>query len=106
MSKNTLYMETTSISPEATAGQIVSLLVACGATQVNMAYAAGKITGLRWCFRINGREQLFDMPVRVDAIRDALKKRGRLPNSDPGKAERVAWRQLFRWIESDRKSVV
>jgi hypothetical protein len=95
---NTLYMETTQISPDRTCGEIVSLLVRCGATQINMQYEAQRIKGLRWCLRINGHDQLFDMPVRVDPVRAILRRRGR--PGDHQKAERVAWRQLLRWTEA------
>lgn len=49
-------------------------------------------------FRINTQEKLFEMPIRVDPIRELLRKRGR--SGDSEKAERVAWRQLLRWVEA------
>ena len=44
-----IYMETTSIPAERTAGEITSLLVACGARQISMDYGeGGKVTGMHF----------------------------------------------------------
>lgn len=105
MTKKPLFMESTEIPPEKTAGEIAQVLVTAGATQIATEYDGGKVRGLRWTMRISGREILFSMPVRVEPIYQILYKRveGRW-GIDTGKirekAERVAWRQLLRWVQA------
>ncbi len=103
--KKTLYMETTGVAAEKTAGEIISALVTAGATQVNTEYEAGRIKGLRWIMRVNGQDRLFAMPARVDPIFKILQGRGRntwlsaaQKQQLQEKAHRVAWRQLLRWV--------
>jgi hypothetical protein len=103
--KRTLYMETTEIAAEKTAGEIISALVTAGATQVNTEYEAGKITGLRWIMRINGQDMLFAMPARVEPVYQILYSRvkdrwGIDKAKIREKAVRVAWRQLLRWVQA------
>lgn len=106
--KKTLYMETTMISAEKTAGEIVSALVSAGATQIATDYEKGRIIGLRWSMTIAGRgDVLFVMPARVEPIYNILKSRNRntwLSDNQKQeireKAHRVAWRQLLRWVQA------
>ncbi len=104
--KQTLHMETTSIAPGRTAGEIISQLVLAGANQINQSFDAGKIVGIRWTMRVSGSDLLFDMPVRVDPVFQILHKRRptylrhKYEAADREQAERVAWRQLLRWIQA------
>lgn len=107
MSTKTLYMETTEIAPERTAGEISALLVGTGAREISMQYEAGKITGIRFTLDIAGAGRVhFAMPVRVEPIYQILVKRSRstwLSDDEKRKraqAERVAWRQLLRWTQA------
>ena len=110
-SRKTLYMETTSIDVQKTVGEITSELVKAGATSVNTDYAANKITGLRWVMKISGQDIVFDMPARIEPVYVIFAQRkghktGRAPNNSivypplMDQAERVAWRQLLRWVQS------
>jgi hypothetical protein len=92
MAKQTLYMGTTRIDAQKTAGEIISELVKAGATSINTDYKNGTICGLRWVMVVNGHNALFDMPVRVDAVAKLIRNRE--------KAVRVAWRQLLRWTQA------
>jgi hypothetical protein len=94
MTKKTLYMGTTSISPAQTAGEIISELVRCGANSINTDYVNGNISGIRWIMQISGTPVLFEMPIRVEPV---LKKMG---GRDREQAERTAWRQLLRWVQA------
>jgi hypothetical protein len=97
----TLFMETTKITPESTSADIIQMLVRMNANQVSCTYDQSRsITGIQWVLLVEGRPQCFQMPVRVEPVRAYLKKAGRLPSSDPTKPNRVAWRQLLRWIEA------
>ena len=103
--KKSLYMETTRIPAQRTAAEISALLVRAGATQINTEYHAGNIVGLSWTIKADGRNLVFEMPARVEPVYQILKKRRvrSLPQKEPEirqQAERVAWRQLLRWTES------
>lgn len=112
--KKTLYMETTEIDPTRTAGEIVSELVAAGASSVNTDYKNGVIAGLRWIMRVGGVEVLFDMPVRIEPVykfflerREGNKQWISQKDKDKlrEKAERVAWRQLLRWVQAQNAMI-
>lgn len=106
MTTKPLLMESTTIDPGRTAAEIISVLVAAGANQINQSFEAGKITGIRWTFRIGGEDVLFDMPARIEPVFKIFRKRriGWVSERDEQllrqKAERVAWRQLLRWVQA------
>jgi len=98
-----LYMETTTISMDRTAQEIVLVLVQAGATNVNQQYENRKLIGLRWTMNMRGREVPFEMPARVNPVYAMLKKRSGARQKDiliREQAERVAWRQLLRWVQA------
>jgi|SRR5579862_635226 len=112
--KRGLFMESTEIDPARTAGEIVSELVRNGATSINTDYKDGQVCGLRWIMKVNGIDVLFDMPVRIDPVMAIFKKRAEdgyrsLTQADEirmrGKAERVAWRQLLRWVQAQNAMI-
>lgn len=108
----TLYMETTAIPPDKTAAEISSLLVSAGARQISMMYdPSGKMDGMQFVLVVNHITASFKLPVRVDPVFSLLN--GRRPKEswkrgnrqewaekDRTQAERVAWRQLLRWIQA------
>lgn len=101
MAQRTLFMETTDVAAEKSAGEITAALVASGASQIAADYDNGAITGLRWTMKINGEVRLFAMPARVDPVYKILRGRikGYVDESKlRAKARRVAWRQLLRWV--------
>jgi hypothetical protein len=110
-----LYMETTEISAERTAGEITSLLVACGARQVAMEYGdGGKIVGMHFTLLVQGLPYPFKMPVRTEAVQKIFKARriqtmkfraAEFEAKDREQAERVAWRQLLRWVQAQMAMV-
>jgi|DewCreStandDraft_4_1066084.scaffolds.fasta_scaffold01911_36 hypothetical protein len=105
MKRTTLYLENTTVAPERTAAQICEELIKAGAVQIAATYDAGRIVGLRWIFRIAGQDLLFAMPVRVEQIYRLLRKNNRgawnpdVENKLREKSERIAWRQLLRWVQ-------
>ncbi len=102
-----LYMETTKISAERTAQEIGGLLAEAGATAVLTEYGKDrKICGLAFKLRVGDREVPFSLPARSEPVFRYLQKR-RSPiwrqkkeREDREQAERVAWRQLLRWIQA------
>jgi hypothetical protein len=100
-------METTKVSARDSAAEITASLVAHGAKSINTDYEGGKIVGLRWIMRVSGQDVLFDMPARVDPVHKRLKQA--YPRWDSVKtretAERVAWRQLLRWVQAQNAMI-
>lgn len=114
--KKTLYMETTGIAAGRTAAEISAELIKAGATQINTSYERGKVVGLRWVMKIHGLDALFQMPARVEPIYAifAQRKGHKTGRNASGqvlwgdlweKAERVAWRQLLRWVQAQNAMI-
>lgn len=103
-----LYMETTEVPAAKTALEVSAELVKGGAKQIATSYGdGGRVVGLRWTMNVMGQDALFEMPARVDPIYKILKDRQRSTwlsekqkESLREKAERVAWRQLLRWVQA------
>jgi hypothetical protein len=101
-----LYMETTKISATRTAQEIGSLLANSGATAVLTEYSKDrKICGLSFRLLVRDREIPFSLPVRVDPVYGYLqdqrtRNRYSKETEDREQAERIAWRQLLRWIQA------
>lgn len=99
-------METTEVPAERTAGEISAVLVAAGAGQISMQYENGRISGLLWTMKVAGMERLFQMPARVEPVyKILLSRRSNRTASDVQaavrqQAQRVAWRQLLRWVQA------
>ena len=112
----TLFMETTEVPASRTAAEVSAELIKAGATQIATDYKDGKVTGLRWTMMVNGQNALFEMPARVFPIYKLLRERKGIKITwEPGfkpkdpalweKAERVAWRQLLRWVQAQNAMI-
>ncbi len=104
--KKPIYMETTEIPMEKTVTEISMALVQAGATSISSKFENGKIKGLEWGMMVGNHEIRFTMPARVDPVYQLLCSR-RSSFLDPAtlnrlmkQAERVAWRQLLRWVQA------
>ena len=104
MPQKTLYMENTQIAPEKTAREVSDLLVAFKARQISIEYTTeARISGLRFVLATAQGEVEFRLPVRVEPVYTLLMARRKGFQNEADKrrlraqAERVAWRQLFRW---------
>ena len=101
-----LFMESTEISAERTAQEISTLLIQSGATAIMQDLKDKKISGLSFRLEIKGEQVPFSLPVRTEPILKYLQKRLNPRNREKAKprqllqAERVAWRQLLRWIQA------
>lgn len=99
-------METTEIPVQKTAGEILSLLVRAGATQVSLDYKDSTIIGMRFTYPVGGHPVPFQLPVRTAPIYKIINgrrtpyNRVEMAAKDHDQSERVAWRQLLRWIEA------
>lgn len=107
MSKSSMYMESTKISSAKSAGEIMRVLVNTGARQIAADYDRdGRTIGLRWTMLVHDQPVLFSMPIRTGPVfKSLMKKYKRTLSNAEGKrveeqAERVAWRQLLRWVQA------
>lgn len=100
--RKALFMETTKIPAEVTAGEVQSILGRAGASHVMVEYKDGVAEGIT--FKVGPAS--YKLPCRYDAIFQILhSRRGRRQNdstavADSMQARRVAWRQILRWIEA------
>lgn len=101
-----MFMETTSIPPERTAAEIRVELVKAGANKIMEEYAGGEISAVTFAISRNGSDIPFRLPIRVDPVFKALNTRrkswdrsAKAPD-DLAQAKRVAWRQVYRWIQA------
>lgn len=103
--KQTLFMETTTVPADRTAAEITAELVKAGATSVHSRFQDGRVIGIAWSMIFNGSELWFEMPARIEPVYKLLRKRERnfvTSKRDAelrAKAERVGWRQLLRWVQ-------
>lgn len=100
---------TTSISAAKTAGEILSLLAEHGATRIAIDYLDGQPSGIVFQVATPVGDQVFDLPVDVDAMHRTLVREqstGRLKGlssakaSDIEQARRVAWRVIKDWVSA------
>lgn len=104
MSK-TIFMETTEVSSEKTAGELSQLLMSAGASKIMTDCENGATCGLTFGMKIGEQEMGFRLPIRVEPIFQMLKKRrGRWTRGceqrDREQAVRIAWRQAYRWAQA------
>ena len=94
----------TTVPATRTMSQITQMLVRKGATHVMTEYdEAGEPSGLKWGLNSRYGRFAYALPVNYDAIFDVLTNDGinkRNPKTRMEKAQRVAWRILKDWIES------
>jgi hypothetical protein len=99
-------MENTEVPPAKSAGSIVSLLVAAGAREVTMIHGEQKkLIGIRFTFVQGELVFPFSIPVRIEQLFNRMwnARKNKYSANKPkiqDQAERVAWRQLFRWVEA------
>lgn len=108
MNRKAPFMGTTEVPAERSIQSICGLLASAGARQINQSYdGAGKVTGISWTMDIKGQQVAFSLPARVDACFEMiLSRRASKPRGQKEletlriQANRVAWRQIFRWVEA------
>ena len=99
-----LYMETTRIPAQRTAGEIMALLGDIGSTSVLVEYKPDRsVEGISFRLSIDGHVASFRLPIRTEPIEAIFRTRRRRQTSgsnDHDQAERVAWRQALRWLQA------
>lgn len=101
---NKLFMATTKISTDKTISQIQASLAKYGASSVLVDYLDGHVEALSFRLSINKRQIPFRLPCRWRAVQNLLgeiSKRGVVDIEETeARARRVAWRQIYRWVEA------
>lgn len=107
MKRTPLFMETTAIEPERTAAEIHVELVKAGATKIMEEYADGRVVAITFAISANGDDLPFRLPVRTEPVFTLLQKRRKYEwdrkqsaAKDRAQAARVAWRQVYRWVQA------
>jgi hypothetical protein len=102
--KNKLYLQTTSVSASKTASEIVASLVESGAREILTQYEGGKLVGIRFSLEPKkGCTQIFSLPAKTEPVFKVLcEQKSYTYDIDKIRvqAERVAWRLLLRWVQS------
>jgi hypothetical protein len=100
MKKISLYMETTRKNPEETMAEIQQLLGQYGLKKFMADYENGEIVGCFFSIESDGKSHPYKLPVHWTYIWK-LSQEGRTKYiRDERQAQRVAWRQTFRWIQA------
>lgn len=96
-----MFMGTTKISAERTVGQVQGLLAKYGATQVLTEYLNGQVSAVSFRMQIDNRSIPFRLPCRYKAIEARLERKRHEDQEEwDSRLRRIAWRQLYRWIEA------
>lgn len=97
-----IYMATTSIEAKKTAQEIMDLLGKNGAKYIQTEYANEEIIGIDFIIEHNGKKIPFRLPIRWEPVLNAMEKDKNTPRHfcKPDQAQRVAWRQIFRWVQA------
>jgi hypothetical protein len=98
--KDTLFMESTTKDPEITMAEIKVILKKYGLTGFHESYSDGEISGCVFSVDIMGTEAMFSLPINWRPLWDRAKRGETKYIKDEIQAQRVAWRQVYRWIES------
>lgn len=103
---------TTTVAPERSVGEIVSLLARKGARSVTQEYSdAGKIAGVSFILSVGGMPTRFSLPANVEGVAGVMLREKPWSRRSSGgeavykqkvkaKAEWVAWRILKDWVEA------
>ena len=102
-----LFMETTKIAATKTAGEISELLRMAGAQKIVQDYdKEGKLIALQFGLMTPQGLAGFKLPIRVEPVFVHLQKsvtarnRWKKAQDHLEQAERVAWRQILRWVQA------
>ena len=103
----TLHMETTKVAAEKTAQEITLLLAKAGVSAVQTEYTDKKVVAMSFMITVNNKDIPFRLPVQTEPLFRHFQDRRRDSYSrcesaerDRAQGERVAWRQIYRWIQA------
>ena len=108
----TLHMETTKVAAEKTAQEITLLLAKAGVSAVQTEYKDKKVVAMSFMITVNKEDIPFRLPVQTEPLfryfQDRRNPQGyqteedirEAQQRDRAQGERVAWRQIYRWIQA------
>ena len=97
----TLYMETTKKEPEETGAEIEALLRQYGLRHFNKEYdGSGEIIGCYFVLSMRGKDIPIKLPINWLPLWRLAEHGETRYIRDQAQAQRVAWRQVLRWIEA------
>ncbi len=104
MTGKKLYLQTTGVSVNKTASEIVAVLVEAGAREILTQFdASRKMVGIRFSLDIKKQTQIYSLPARTESVFRILCDQ-KVYTYDEEKvrdqAERIAWRLLLRWVQA------
>jgi len=106
MARKKMYMQTTTVPASKTFGEVTQLLADAGASRMVQEYKNGRIVGMKFALLREGQEIPFILPLRTEPILRELQKsrppgnREKFLRQDEDAAIRIAWRQIYRWLEA------
>ena len=99
--KITLYMETTKKSPEQTVSEIQIILKKLGVRDVLINYdEQGEISAVSFTIQKDDNKIPFRLPVNYRPLWELAQAGKTKYVKSEMQARRVAWRQIYRWIEA------
>ncbi len=104
--RSTIWRETTEVPVQRSLQGICEMLAAAGASSINQNFDQGRPIGVAFTLVVGKAVCTYTLPVRPEAILRALKEKSERSSrrKDPkvmaAQADRIAWRQLFGWIEA------
>ena len=88
-----VFMGSTEKSVAQSLSEINRLLVSAGAVSIRQEYADKKVTAVIFTLNVYAGTVEYRLPCRAEAL---IKRHG----LSGDKAERIAWRQVFRWLQA------
>jgi hypothetical protein len=103
--QKSVFMGTTEVPARTSRDQIMALLIDRGAQNILQQYGDKRVVGLSFGLVTTFGPMRVDPPLRVDPIFKKLQEERRRQREqhttrDQERAERIAWRQLLRWVEA------
>lgn len=96
----TLYMETTKKTPAETSAEIEVLLSGYGLTGFNKVYDLGDVVGCHFTIAMDDKDVPIKLPVRWEPLLRMAENGETRYIRDKDQAQKVAWRQVLRWVEA------
>ena len=98
-----IFMATTKIPAEKTAGEISTMLSRSGMVKyIQTEYDGGDIVGISFIVTTGEQRVPFRLPAKMEPVLEAMRKDKKTPRHllNLEQARRVAWRQVLRWVQA------
>lgn len=101
-----ILCQTTQVGVEKTLAGLQKVLTEAGALAILVENQDRRPRALKFQLELQGRRVAYELPARVEGVFQALQKQRswrfqrQCAQTDRDQAERIAWRQLLRWVEA------